>query len=78
MMLPNLMLQKGSIYVPHDRSKEILLGLRNNLGSMYEKSQIIITHTFALIKCLPGMYYREMLKRKWQLALQASWLCNLG
>lgn len=72
MMLPNLMLQKRSIYVPHDQSKEILLG--NYLGSMYEKSQIIITHTFALIKCLPGMYYREMLKRKWQLALQASWL----
>lgn len=53
--------QKGSVYVPHDQSKEILLGLRNYLGSMYEKSQIIITHTFALIKCLPGMY-REMLR----------------
>lgn len=54
-------------------SKEILLGLRNYLGRMYEKSQTTITHTSALIKCLHGMY-TEMLNRKWQLALQASWL----
>lgn len=75
MMLPNLMLhvtKKKRASMIH-MIKEILLGLRNDLGSMNEISQIIITHTFALIKCLHGMYI-EMQKRKRQLALQASWL----
>ena len=42
---------KWTIYVA-DQSKGILLGLRNDLSSMYEKN---ITHTLALIKCLPGV-----------------------
>ena len=63
---------KLTIYVPHDQSKEILLGLRNYFASMYEKEP---NHEHSHISTdKMSAWLCTLLKREWQLALQATWL----